>query len=106
MSPSIMPVATAWSSCGKGTERLRSSVCVSILGFSVTPTASTMTKRSLRRRRGDDAQIVGADDHVPRPIICSKSTRDLTARMNSSTSSGLMSVPVAIMSTVTAMRGK
>jgi hypothetical protein len=42
---------------------------------------------------------------VPRPSICSNSTRERTARMKSSTSSGLMSVPVAIMSTVTAMRG-
>ncbi len=42
---------------------------------------------------------------TPRPFICSKKVRDLTARMKSTTSSGLMSVPVAIMSTVTAMRG-
>jgi hypothetical protein len=42
---------------------------------------------------------------TPRPFICSKSPRDFTERMNTTHSSGLMSVPVAIMSTVTAMRG-
>ena len=42
---------------------------------------------------------------TPRPFICSKSTRLFTARMNITISIGLMSVPVAIMSTVTAMRG-
>ena len=41
---------------------------------------------------------------VPRPFICSKYTRLRTSRRNTSTSSGLTSVPVAIMSTVTAMR--
>jgi hypothetical protein len=43
---------------------------------------------------------------TPRPFICSKKLRDLTERMKSTTSSGLISVPVAIMSTVTAVRGK
>jgi hypothetical protein len=43
---------------------------------------------------------------TPRPFICSKKPRALTARMNTTISTGLMSVPVAIMSTVTAMRGK
>ena len=42
---------------------------------------------------------------TPRPFICSKKVRDLTARMKTTISTGLMSVPVAIMSTVTAMRG-
>lgn len=42
---------------------------------------------------------------TPRPFICSKSTRLLTARMNMTISIGLMSAPVLIMSTVTAMRG-
>ena len=42
---------------------------------------------------------------TPRPFICSKKVRDLTARMKKTISTGLMSVPVAIMSTVTAMRG-
>ena len=41
---------------------------------------------------------------VPRPFICSKYTRLRTSRRKMSASSGLMSVPVAIMSTVTAMR--
>lgn len=48
---------------------------------------------------------VGLMTRTPRPFICSKSTRLLTERMNITTSMGLMSVPVAIMSTVTAMRG-
>ena len=42
---------------------------------------------------------------TPRPFICSKRTRFFTARMNITISIGLMSVPVAIMSTVTTMRG-
>ena len=43
---------------------------------------------------------------TPRPFICSKKFFDPTERMKKTISSGLMSVPVAIMSTVTAMRGK
>ena len=43
---------------------------------------------------------------TPRPFICSKKFFDATLRMKKTISSGLMSVPVAIMSTVTAMRGK
>ena len=42
---------------------------------------------------------------TPRPFICSKKVRLRTFRMKKTTSSGLTSVPVAIMSTVTAMRG-
>ena len=54
---------------------------------------------------GDGLQVVRLITRTPRPFICSKKTRDFTARMKTTTSSGLMSVPVAIMSTVTAMRG-
>ena len=42
---------------------------------------------------------------TPRPFICSKKFRLFTARMNITISSGFTSVPVAIMSTVTTMRG-
>ena len=42
---------------------------------------------------------------TPRPFICSKKVRLLTARMKITHSSGFTSVPVAIMSTVTAIRG-
>ena len=42
---------------------------------------------------------------TPRPFICSKYVRLLTARMKKTHSSGFTSVPVAIMSTVTAIRG-
>ena len=42
---------------------------------------------------------------TPRPFICSKKLRERTIRMNSTASIGFTSVPVAIMSTVTAMRG-
>ena len=41
----------------------------------------------------------------PRPFICSKYDGELMFRMKSRHSSGFTSVPVAIMSTVTAMRG-
>ncbi len=54
---------------------------------------------------GDGLQVVRLMTRTPRPFICSKKVRDLTARMKKTISSGLMSVPVAIMSTVTAMRG-
>ena len=50
-------------------------------------------------------EVVSEMTRTPRPFICSKKLRDLTERMNITISSGLMSVPVAIMSTVTAMRG-
>jgi hypothetical protein len=42
---------------------------------------------------------------TPRPFICSKKLRLRTLRMKNTISTGLMSVPVAIMSTVTTMRG-
>ena len=42
---------------------------------------------------------------TPRPFICSKNNLDFTERMKIKHSRGLTSVPVAIMSTVTAMRG-
>ena len=42
---------------------------------------------------------------TPRPFICSKKLRERTWRMNITHSRGRTSVPVAIMSTVTAMRG-
>ena len=48
---------------------------------------------------------VGVTTRAPRPFICSNMVRLLTARMKKTISSGRMSVPVAIMSTVTAMRG-
>ncbi len=41
---------------------------------------------------------------APRPFICSKYSAERTSRMKNTHSSGLTSVPVAIMSTVTAMR--
>ena len=43
---------------------------------------------------------------TPRPFICSKKPADLTLRMKNTHSMGRTSVPVEIMSTVTAMRGK
>jgi hypothetical protein len=42
---------------------------------------------------------------APRPFICSKYNSDFTSRRKIRTSSGFTSAPVAIMSTVTAMRG-
>ena len=55
--------------------------------------------------RGDGLEVVRLETRTPRPFICSKKARDFTARMNMTISTGLMSVPVAIMSTVTAIRG-
>ena len=46
----------------------------------------------------------GAMVRAPRPFICSKYCAERTSRMKNTHSSGLTSVPVAIMSTVTAMR--
>jgi len=42
---------------------------------------------------------------TPRPFICSKKERERIMRMKKTISNGFMSVPVAIMSTVTAIRG-
>ena len=53
----------------------------------------------------DALQVVGLDDRQPRPFICSKYDAELMFRMNSRHSSGFTSVPVAIISTVTAIRG-
>lgn len=46
----------------------------------------------------------GAIVRAPRPFICSKYDAERTSRMKKTHSSGLTSVPVAIMSRVTAMR--
>src|SRR5574340_1414244 len=78
----------------------------SVLSCSHTPTASTMTKWSLALASGVTAlRSSGLMTRTPRPFICSKKPRDLTARMKKTISTGLMSVPVAIMSTVTATLG-
>jgi hypothetical protein len=77
------------------------------LSCSHTPTQSTMTKWSLVVASGVTAcRSVGLQMRTPRPFICSKKLRLFTERMNMTISTGLMSVPVAIKSTVTAMRGK
>ena len=60
----------------------------------------------LARRVGRHRAVGGVGDvRTPRPFICSKNVLDFTLRMKKTHSSGLMSVPVAIMSTVTTMRG-
>ena len=85
---------------------MRSSGCVSASGTSDTPTQSTMTKWVLALASGVTAfNSCASMTRTPRPFICSKSKRLLTARMNMTISIGLMSAPVLIMSTVTAMRG-
>ncbi len=72
---------------------------------SVTPTASTMTKRVLAVASGVTAwKSAGAMVRAPRPFICSKYCAERTSRMKNTHSSGFTSVPVAIMSTVTAIR--
>ena len=84
----------------------RSSGWVSASSVSVMPTQSTMTKWVLASASGVTAlSSFLSMTRTPRPFICSKSTRLFTVRMNITISMGLMSVPVAIMSTVTAMRG-
>jgi len=71
-----------------------------------SPTQSTITKCVLLVASGVTAwSSVALITRTPRPFICSKNVRLFTARRNITTSSGLMSVPVAIMSTVTTMRG-
>ena len=83
-----------------------SSGCVSASGVSRDAHAVHDDEVGLGLRVGRDGpQLVGSMTRTPRPFICSNSTRLLTARMNITISTGLMSVPVAIMSTVTAMRG-
>ena len=74
--------------------------------FSVTPTQSTIRKCVLALASGVTARSSsGLMTRTPRPFICSNSTRECTLRMNMTISTGLMSVPVAIRSTVTTMRG-
>ena len=76
------------------------------LTSSITPTASTITKWVLVRASEVTAwKSASGITRAPRPFICSNSPRERTERMNTTHSSGLMSVSVAIMSTVTAMRG-
>ena len=105
-SGSVPPIATCSNSVLKATVFLRSSGWVSASWVSVIPTQSTMTKCVLASASGVTAFSRSESMmRTPRPFICSKSTRLFTARMNITISIGRMSVPVAIMSTVTAMRG-
>ena len=106
VSSSRLPRATPRRSVGKLTVGWRSSGRDSVLSLSQTPTASTMTKWVLARASSPETacRSVGVRTRVPRPFICSKKVRLRTSRRKRRTSSGLMSVPVAIMSTVTAMR--
>ena len=72
----------------------------------MTPTASTMTKRLFALASGvTDWKVASSITRTPRPFICSKYVRLFTDRMKKTHSSGRTSVPVAIMSTVTAIRG-
>ena len=65
-----------------------------------------MMKRSLARAVGlTDRNWFGEMTRTPRPFICSKNAADRMLRMKNTHSMGFTSVPVAIMSTVTAMRG-
>ena len=54
---------------------------------------------------GDALELVAVDDAGAPAAHLLHTLRDLTSRMKINTSTGLMSVPVAIMSTVTAIRG-
>jgi hypothetical protein len=66
-----------------------------------------MTKWSLALGVGGHGlQVVGLDHAHAAALHLLEEGCDFTARMNTTHSTGLMSVPVAIMSTVTAMRGK
>ena len=71
----------------------------------MTPTASTSTNRVFVAASGVTAwKSASASVRDPRPFICSKYDAERTSRKNITHSSGLTSVPVAIMSTVTAIR--
>ena len=101
-----MPYESRLKSLSSETVGLRSSGTVSERSVSVTPMASTITNRSFADASGVTVRrSSGSITRTPRPFICSKKVRLLTARMKKTHSSGLTSVPVAIMSTVTAMRG-
>ncbi len=85
---------------------MRLSVYEPVLHCSQTPTASTMMNRSLDLALGlTTLSLSGEMTRTPRPFICSKKPADLTFRMKKTHSIGLTSVPVEIMSTVTAIRG-
>ena len=101
-----MPAATAFITLSRETDGCRSSGLVADFSSSQTPTASTMTKCVLCLASG--VTLCKSSESMtrqPRPFICSKYVMDRMFRMNSRHSSGFTSVPVAIMSTVTAMRG-
>ena len=106
-SGSRAPIAMCSISFSSGTLGFCSSGRESVLSRSQTPTASTMTKWVFVLRVGRDGLEVGVGDdadaaalHLLEEVRGSSPTR-----MKITISSGLMSVPVAIMSTVTAMRG-
>ena len=72
---------------------------------SVTPTASTSTNLVFAAASGVTAwKSAPGMVRAPRPFICSKYCALRTSRMKNTHSNGLTSVPVAIMSTVTAIR--
>ena len=101
ISESILPKATACRSLSKAIVGCRSKGRESVSSCSQTPTHRVLLFAS----DVTDWKSGSLMTRTPRPFICSKKLRLLTARMNITTSSGLMSVPVAIMSTVTTMRG-
>ena len=79
----------------------------SVLSCSHTPTASTIIKRSLTLALGlTTRSLSGEMTRTPRPFICSKKPADFTLRRKNTHSIGFTSVPVEIMSTVTAILGK
>ena len=103
---SVVPKATESMSALKGTAGFFSSGFESISSVSQTPTASTITKPTFDLASGVTAwKSASLMTRTPRPFICSKKFRDFTDLMNITTSSGFTSVPVAIMSTVTTIRG-
>ena len=100
---SMLPRLMAWRSFSKEMVFFRSMGFESVLSRSQTPTASTIIKWSFALASGvTDLRSSLLMIRTPRPFICSKKLLDFTLRMNMTTSRGLMSVPVAIMSTVTA----
>ena len=103
----MTPAATSPSTLSSATDGLRSRGLRRGLVLLADPDGIDDDEVGLGFGVGRDAlEVIGVDDAARRaPSSARSSAADLIFRMKSRHSSGFTSVPVAIMSTVTAMRG-
>ena len=101
----VIPDATAWSSLSKATLVLLHGSRVGLVFLADADGIDDDEVVFVRGIGRDALQIVRLDDADATALHLLEEGAGFTARMKTTISSGLMSVPVAIMSTVTAMRG-